>query len=646
MKIAKSFKIWFLLILFVLSTTLAVGLLNVDNIVHADETTISTDTAIGCFEGGASKEITTEGKLHVALNSDNKTIKVKNQLVIDDFGVAFSTTNVKSIEITFESASYYGAGVSETADGEVVSTVKNVVKYDIENSKFSVNGENEKSCSLSGDIILSVTVQNGNFSAQLGEITPISDDMHKIGGTEKTLATISFTCELGDGESSIDFSWFDQKNSQGGDWRQTFKNADGNVTPIAKPRVALENEYNAASNTIKILNGKKYDIDFKAYSLFGFSGTLTFAKHSEGTGDLRVNDDTIVAYVGETGTTEVELDVKDGDTVLETYRLSVYNEKEDDDNDGAPKYPVNDNGELTIDESALNAYKQKVAESVKTTANGQDCSIKLGEKITIPSLKGLVSDGCSGYENLTHTLYYITPSSTSGSTSGWTITVSDAGKYMFYVVFTDEAGNSMEKEDFYKTEDDGTFTPGKYFDSFVFTFEVQDDYPIEVTAAATQEKGYLDTEYTFTSFTVIASSYTPSYTLLYSETKDGEYKEIAAKSTLPSDEDDYDATDKDFTYDEITEFAYDGKLTFTPIKKGYYKVECVVTSKSQTRTESAETQVVEISESPTVVKPDTHWLQNHVWSVVFLSIGTLCLIAIIVLLCVKPKEEKEDEDAE
>ena len=636
MKIAKSFKIWFLLILFVLSTTLAIGMLNVDNIVHADETMISTDTAIGCFEGGASKEITTEGKLHVTLNNDNKTVKVKNQLVIDDFGVEFSTTNVKSVEITFESASCYGAGVSETADGEIVSTVKNVVKYDIENSKFYVNGQNEKSCSLSGDINLSVKVQDGNFSAQLSEEISIYDDMYKIGGTEKTPATISFKCELGDGESSIDFSWFDQRNSQGGNWRQTFANADGNITTIAKPCVVLENEYNATTNTIKILNGKKYDIDFKAYSLFGFSGTLTFAKADGETGDLRVNDDTIVAYVDKSATTpvEVKLAVKDGDAVLETFILSVFNEEMDTE---APTY--------TASEKALNAYRQKVAESVKTTANGQDCSIKLGEKITIPSLKGLVSDVYSGYENLTHTLYYITPSSTSGSTSGWTITVSDVGKYMFYVVFTDEVGNSMEKDDFYKTEN-GVTTKGKYFNDFVFTFEVQDDYPIEVTAAETQEKGYLNTEYTFTSFTVIASSYTPSYKLLYSATKDGEYKEIAAKSTLPSDEDDYDDEDKDFTYNEINGFAYDGKLTFTPIKKGYYKVECVVTSNSQTRSVEAETQVVEISESPTVVKPDTHWLQNHVWSVVFLSIGTLCLIAIIVLLCVKPKEEKEDEDVE
>ena len=112
---------------------------------------------------------------------------------------------------------------------------------------------------------------------------------------------------------------------------------------------------------------------------------------------------------------------------------------------------------------------------------------------------------------------------------------------------------------------------------------------------------------------------------------------------MPSDKDKY--TGEDFTYDEIKDFAYDGKLTFTPIKKGFYKVVCTVSSTKTVRFDSAESQIVEISKKPTVVKPDSHWLQNNVWSVVFLSIGTLCLIGIVVLLFIKPKEETGENEA-
>jgi hypothetical protein len=52
--------------------------------------------------------------------------------------------------------------------------------------------------------------------------------------------------------------------------------------------------------------------------------------------------------------------------------------------------------------------------------------------------------------------------------------------------------------------------------------------------------------------------------------------------------------------------------------------------------------IIKVEKEASVVKVDNKWLQNNVWSVVFLSIGTLCLIGIIVLLCIKPKEEIDD----
>ena len=60
------------------------------------------------------------------------------------------------------------------------------------------------------------------------------------------------------------------------------------------------------------------------------------------------------------------------------------------------------------------------------------------------------------------------------------------------------------------------------------------------------------------------------------------------------------------------------------------------------RFDSAST-VIRVYGEKTEVKVDTHWLQNNIWSVIFLSIGTLALIGIIVLLFVKPKEVAETD---
>ena len=58
----------------------------------------------------------------------------------------------------------------------------------------------------------------------------------------------------------------------------------------------------------------------------------------------------------------------------------------------------------------------------------------------------------------------------------------------------------------------------------------------------------------------------------------------------------------------------------------------------------SDSAVIVVTDEPTYVKPDSKWLQNNVWSVVFLSVGTLCLIGIIILLCIKPKTATTESD--
>lgn len=641
MRIAKTSKILFVIAAFALSLSLIFSLTGTAN-VSADGVSASS------YFGGTATSEFSGGKLSVKAEND-ETLSVINKLAIDDFQTGFTVgTEVNTVTLTLTSDSYFGAGVLDTADenAETTKSVENVILLDYANSKFSLNGGTEKP--LSGrSTVLSLSVSaNGVLSVTVdGETVSAADDLHKTGGTNRTAAALAFKFAT-TAESEITFDYFDQGASDlSGKYKQTFEDDKLTGDGKALPRVALKDAFGAkADGTVNVFNGMKYSLTFTSYSLLGWSNSFKIAANDGFTNDnaevwIKESGDEIVVKISDMSASAdktAKFDVKSGDKVIETYTATAFDETVDT---AAPVYVAS--------EQALAAYRLAVQEAVMKTYDGDiKRHIKLGDKMTVPSLKGLVSDGDgTSYDNLKHTVYYRTPTSSTGSTDGWTITVSDAGTYQFFVVFTDEAGNAMEKKDFYETDDNGNYKPGTYpYESFVFTFTVEDDAPIYVYPAASQEKGYLNTQYVFSAFTVEASGYTPVYTLKYSATKDGEFKTVIAKSKLPSEKEKYTGTD--FTYDEISAFAYDGKLTFTPVKAGYYKIECTVSSTKLARSETAETQVVEITQKPVVVKPDTHWLQNNVWSVVFLSIGTLCLIGIVVLLFIKPKEEVDTDSDE
>lgn len=628
MKIAKSSKIIFLLATFVLSLVLAFSF-------SVTGTSAAEITVSDYFGGTASAEIK-EDKLSVSVK-DGDTFSVKNKLAIDDFETSFTVgEGVTKITVNLTADSYFGAGVLENADGEVSTEIKNVIVLDYVSGNFTLNGAKKETDIKNKALKLDVD-KDGLLSVEInGEKLTVSDDMHKIGGKDKTAAAIEFVFETSGSEAVVAFDYFDQGASVAdGSYKQSFDSAK--LTEKAYPRVALKDSFGATSgNNVNLLNGKEYSVSFTSYSLLGWSDSFCLAKESDNDNVWLSNEtypDDIAVSANSMFT------VKSASKTIETYNVTVYNKADDT---TAPVY--------NYSEVALNAYKSALVKATlkeyTVTENGEEKTVekhvKLGDKITVPSFRGLVFDDNTSYDNLTHTMYYKTPSSDSGSTDGWTITLSDVGTYQFYVVFKDEADNAMEKDDFYKENDDGSITTdGKYY-GYVFSFTVEDDAPIYVYAAKSQASGFLNTEYTFTEFTVEASGYTPSYKLYFCATKDGEYKEITAASNLPSSEENY--TGEDFTYAEIKDFDYDGKLTFTPIKKGYYKVVCTVASTKTVRYDSAESQIVEISKKPTIVKPDNHWLENNVWSVVFLSIGTLCLIGIVVLLFIKPKDETDADN--
>ena len=314
---------------------------------------------------------------------------------------------------------------------------------------------------------------------------------------------------------------------------------------------------------------------------------------------------------GTEGEKEVKLVAKE--KVLETIKVTVVKYGTDKD---VPVY--------TYDEDAVEAFEFA---KDKTAAD-----LYPGATFNIPSLEDLVSDNTIPYSKLEKTVYYRTPT-TSSTSSSMSFKIDRAGAYTFFVAFSD-GSNKMEEELFMEVDGDKV-TYGEYA-AFIFSFDVAESIPSIV--APEDGVAYRGVTYTSASFKIDAEGFKTEYKLYFNANKDAKaedanWEEIPKSSTVKEGDENYDA------YKSIN---YDGKLTFKPIKIGAYKIVCSASSEYTTNKEEAST-IIRVENEPKTVKIPSTWLQDNVWSVVFLSIGTLCLIGIIVLLCIKPKEETDAE---
>lgn len=629
---AKSCKLTLFLLCFLLSVTAAVCF-SVGRINVADAATIKSPS--NYFTG--SSVSFEDGKI-VSSVKDGEFVEFSNKLAVNNAEMNLSIpANLTELKITLTSDSFYTAGVVQ--DGGLVTSVDNVVT--IKQNEVSLNGETTDGVALTeGDITVSFKVEDNVLSVGVNDLEVANtDEFYKIGGKDVITAKIRFDFKV-DGEGAVKFGIISvDQNADADGYKQTFVlNEDGEVAEMAKPRISLGSVFCATgANDIVALKGNMYSVSFKAYSVFGQSvysdSSLYIKVAEEDAGKVWLQNSSkpkSVAFYE-----NVTMTVTNGTTDADSFNVTVKNKTEDD---AAPVYDASAYAIETYKAAVLKATEEDYGDGVKG-------SVRLGESYEIPSMANLVSDDLTTYADLTKTVYYKTPSNNSGSSTNMKITLTEAGDYEFFVVFSDKAGNSMEKDDFYTVseEDDNLVVPGAYY-HYVFTFHIEDDAPILVTAnSETQAKGYLNTRYTATAFTVKSSGNTTTYTLYYNASltaeEDGEgWVKIPKKADTAAD---YD--ENGFTYDDISDIDYDGSLTFTPVKLGTYKIECVVNSDNSVRYSSA-AELVVVDREATVVKVPSHWLRDNVWSVVFLSIGTLSLVGIIVLLFIKPKEEIEKDE--
>ncbi len=656
MKMAKKFKIISILTTFALVMLALFALFGSTKVAS-----VSAAPVPNSYFSYDSDRVADENA--ISFENDNVVIKLKNgesvnfvnQLVVDDFEIVLEVpAGVNKLTLTASSNSFDPNGNKNSLEG-FDKTIDNVVLIDIANgtaklnegptvpvtyTKNATNGVELTiglSESIYSDNLLSATVQ-GETVAQ-----PITD-YYKVAGADKMVANIKLSILDADitSDYKIDLKSVSQKTGDD-NYTQTFElnEAKTGFRYSAWPRVSVADKFFSEGSTasqIKVLKGMFYSLTYTPYSFLG-NHKVSDLQHTSDNVNVAVNKNSSsnICFTGSAGS-EAVFSVGSDSVKYETYTVRVVSDNV------APVYVYN--------EDAIDAFNNEIKDKLYIEhEDGTKSYVRLGSNqyLELPSFKCLVSDDVTSYDNLKYTVYYITPSSTSASTtSSLKVQIAEAGTYWFYVVFSDQTGNEMDKDAF-KIDIDNESNNGDYA-KYIFSFSIDDDYPINVTAATKYDNGYKGINYTASAFNIDASGsgYTANYELLY-KVGDGEDDWI----TIPKSSQVDSLTDNQFlvfknqgfTKDELKEIDYDGNLTFTPTRLGTYKITCLVTSTvSSQRTEDiAETAEIKIDKEMVEVTPASTWFEDNLWSIIFLSVGTLCLIGIIALLVIKPKEKNDKE---
>ena len=654
MKIAKPYKILALIIVFILSAACFIAF-TFGKVAHADVLGLkyfSDDTVK--FEDDVAK---------IKLKGDN-SISINNELDLEDFALTFTVSDIAignsfTIKFTTDSLNKPGNKVAENEYNTKVEHELNFTLTGTETEDTEIN-DAKLTVSFNGDDDNAVTVKEGlnNVNPQIDEAITVytvtaptdkylrvkikygaydktaqplvvEDGKYDINATYSLPGKVSF---IGTENVTINLQSIDQKYSDAStDFVQNFVKNGDDFENKAKPKVYLDDalyNYNEEKNAYTAICGYKYSTTVTAYSFLDVK-----------TSDYKINDSVSASpykkpsgssylvftqpSVGDDDLKKVEVKGNTDDTSLKFYVIDYSEDSK------APKY--------IGDENAIDSFNNYV--------DGLLVEAKANKKteITIEKnkLRSLVNDDYSSFSLMTATLYYWSDNSNSSSTS-LKISLKDGGHFRFIILFTDFSGNAMEQEQFFYNDAEDTNKENEgYYKDFVFEFNFENETKLTIKTSEAGT-GYKGVAYSCSAFTIEGDDYSTNYKLYYCKNKIGAdeegWKEIIAANKAVDEEKEYG----DFTYDEIKEINYDGTLGFTPDRVGYYKFECTANSTDNIKSEK-EAVVFEVKDQIKTVKPASHWLENNVLSVVFLSVGTLSLIGIIVLLFIKPKDEDSAE---
>lgn len=637
MKKAKSFK--FIILTVALCISMLFGVLcfnsNVNGVAYA---TYKSETE-KYFDTDANVEYKSDALVVTA--NDGDKLSIVNPLVINDFGINLTVPNgAKTLTLELTSNSFVLHGNKNT-DGEFDTKITNKIIIDVASQTAQLNVGSSKPISITGgDLTINVVVSNNVIKAVVNGVELLQmNDYYKISGYEYSTAYVSLGFNLNDGQTDKEFkiNYIDQDTSDvSAKHKQTFNLVEEDVVP-ALPVAVIGDEVYTSSGKITVKDAEEVEVSIKSYSIYdSVKAEDLYIKAKDV--NAEINDFIVDAEKPRTfifsKTDDCINDVEqiavttDGTNELSVFDVVVLDKEYN--TTVAPKYSASNN--------AIQAFKKALDKATKIG----DYYIALGKSLEIPSMKDLVKYDYIPFEELKYTVYVNTPTTENSTTSSMKIRVDVPGEYKFYVMFYD-GENSMEgpidNEDIMLGKDLAT-------QNFVFSFKIEDNAPLVVEAnkETAGTSGYVGVRYSAVPFDIDAESFTPTYTLWYNadsnaslDTKDGWVK-VLKKSEVTSS-----YKEEVFTTEDINTINYDGKLDFTPVKAGAYRIDCEVSS-GLTVSAAKDSYLIKVTEVKKEVKPESQWLKNNMVSVIFLGVGTLCLAGILVLLFVKPKEKTDSED--
>ncbi len=299
----------------------------------------------------------------------------------------------------------------------------------------------------------------------------------------------------------------------------------------------------------------------------------------------------------------------------------------------------------------LAAYQDSILKIDGENQTGKLAGKELGDSFTYPDLTDLLVSDYFDYNALKSnlTLYYCKPtSSTFSSTTSKSFTLDQVGTYSYYVVAKDPTGTALtvdtnELERKVGDKGDGWYDESNQLIVPIFSFHFATVKAPEITISNKVEEGYIGLTYLDASeyITIVANNESVKYELYYSAT------DLTAQATEWTSEGVELLTQEgslavNVTENEDIDFST-SSLEFTPDKAGYYYV--LVTVADKYGEASAVTYAIEVNSGFSQVKLDTDFgkiLSENLLSVILFGVALLCLIGIIVLIFVKPKEEKEE----
>lgn len=640
MKMAKSHKLLLILTAFVACMIAAFSMMNFPTVKAAsvkasDYFYLNGEVSTDVQFANDNVEVTVK---------DGDVFKFKNKLAVKDLSLSFDIDEViEGVKINIKGTSAYATGYKNKT-GEYSATTTYVFEL---NKKE--NGKQQ---------IVMDGAQSSEFDARYSWVLNFSDGCRRLETDSAGIGNIVLT-----GESAVQKKYaksvslveveFEFSLAENANGKFSLKSVSTDISNAAyTQRFDLDENGQLASLATPVavfpldgftLQGAQYyaikgfriqNFSVKAYSLIGGTVSDIEVVASQAKDVNYSSDNSFIIF---NKSTDISLKL-DNAVIMNNFSIQVVN-KEDD--NAAPEY----NGIQDAKERYIDAFRSKlVSEGVYGEDDAVYVSLGSDKYLELPSMADMVFDDTVPYSSLKYTLYYRTPTTSSSSKSSFKIPLTDAGEYSFYVVFEDVSGNTMSKKDFYtenSNDANDVSLNDSMYGSYVFTFEIKDNAPIKVEKAASQGEGYIGVKYNASKFSVTASSYNEKYVLKYSAVKDTTEENwvIIPKASEITDT---EYNENGFDYAAIKAINYNGSMSFTPDRTGYYKITCTVESDVSGRFDEATTDIIEVNGKPKTVKPDTKWLQNNVWSVVFLSVGTLCLIGIIVLLFIKPKDEDAD----